>query len=220
MSNEASNDQLARECIARQFHDCEFQYLVHSSKIKLEKGTNNILINNRQSGITATKTVKTVLHDKKRCVQCKGKSNYAAVVRNTDTQKKNIIFMVKGGDDTFQALTKDHILSKSRGGTDNFKNLQSMCSPCNSEKGDTPDFSNHKLNSNEIAVDKAHYELLIEKQKDFAFARKRIKKVLKQLPWYVKMFGLHKKIERELKEPLVTRGYYQDGTPVDKLINK
>jgi len=33
-------------------------------------------------------------------------------------------------------LTIDHRIPKSKGGTDNLSNLQSMCDPCNQEKAD------------------------------------------------------------------------------------
>jgi 5-methylcytosine-specific restriction endonuclease McrA len=36
---------------------------------------------------------------------------------------------------THKHLTVDHIVPVSKGGTDDFSNLQTMCQPCNSSKG-------------------------------------------------------------------------------------
>lgn len=206
-----SNEELAKECIDRLFHDCEYKYMVNASKVKLEKGTNNILINGGRSKIIATKTVKTVLNDRKSCKGCKAKSNFAAIVRNINTDRLNVIFFIKDKEGNFQPLTKDHVLPKARGGTDAFKNLQSMCVRCNSDKADNADLSRQQLQTGDMVVERAHYESLVEKQKDFAFTRKRIKRLLKKMPWWMKMFGIHKYIERDLKEPLSHRGYY-NGT--------
>jgi len=40
-------------------------------------------------------------------------------------------------DPTGKALTIDHIKPRSKGGTNDDRNLQTMCSPCNNAKGDT-----------------------------------------------------------------------------------
>lgn len=207
---------LAKECVIDFFHDCEFLDVELAKNISLEKGTNNILIKKKHADIIATKTVKTVINDKKRCVGCFNISEFVAIVLNRDTGKRNIIFLVQPySDEGFYPLTKDHILAKSRGGTDAYKNLQSMCSLCNYEKGDTVDYSKHNINlkDGEIVVDKVHYESLIRKQQDFSGLRKRIKRIINHMPWYGKLFKLDKLIERELKEPLVEKGYYSDGKP-------
>jgi 5-methylcytosine-specific restriction endonuclease McrA len=36
----------------------------------------------------------------------------------------------------YDQMTIDHIIPKSKGGTDRWPNLQLMCGPCNNRKGD------------------------------------------------------------------------------------
>lgn len=43
------------------------------------------------------------------------------------------LFAVK--DDELILMTKDHIVPKSMGGNNHLSNLQTMCGPCNHEKG-------------------------------------------------------------------------------------
>ena len=206
-------EKMAKECIKRCFHDCRFLHLVDPTDVQLLKGTNTILIKGKACDITATKTVKTVLNGKKKCVGCNAISKAAVVVVNIDTGKKNVIFLVNGSDGTFVPLTKDHIVAKARGGTDSYQNLQSMCSVCNSEKADMVVDSNIK--DNEILIYRDHYESLITKQKDFSYTRKQIKKLMTSLPWYMRLLGVRKLIEQKLKEPLVEKGYYSIGKSVD-----
>ena len=207
-------DAMAMDCIKRSFHDCRFLYTVKPNDVKLLKGTNNVLINNKTCDITATRTVKTVLNGNKRCVNCNKVSEIVAVVVNKNTGKKNVVFLVKGDGETLTPLTKDHIIAKARGGTDKFENLQSMCSICNTEKADTIVNSLHD-DSKEVLIYRDHYDSLIAKQKDFSYTRKQIKKLLHTLPWYMKLMGVHKLIEKKLKEPLQEKGYYQPSSPID-----
>lgn len=206
-------EKLARDCIKRVFHDCRFLYLVKASDVKLMKGTNCVLIKGKECGITASRTVKTVINGNKKCVSCNLVSKYVAVVKNVNTHKTNVIFFVEGEDNTFIPLTKDHIVAKARGGTDKFKNLQSMCSVCNTEKADL--IVGQSTNADELLIYKNHYDSLITKQRDFSYTRKQIKKVIQSLPWYMKLLGIHRYIEKKLKEPLVEKGYYSCNETID-----
>lgn len=201
-------DEMAKNCITRSFHDCTFLYTVNSNNVKLLKGTKQVLINNKDVGIKASRTVQTVLRGKKKCVSCHEISEIVAVVLNNNTGKKNVVFLVKGDTNTLTPLTKDHIVAKSRGGTDKFENLQCMCSICNTTKADNIVNSEYDEDT-EILIYRDHYETLISKQKDFSYTRKQINKLLHSLPWYMKLLGVDKLIKRRLKEPLQEKGYYQ-----------
>lgn len=205
-----SKEPLIIDLINTIFLDYEYRYMMLTKDIKKHKTTNELLFYGKPSGIQATKTVKTALSYKTKCVGCGLISKYTAVVQNKDTGRYNVIFLVEQ-DGQFMPLTKDHILAKARGGTDTFKNLQCMCSYCNTNKGDSLDYPEHQLKDKDIIVDKEHYHSLVEKQKDFSFTRKNIKKLTKKLPWWMKVLGVNKIIEKELKSPLVSKGYYSDG---------
>ena len=43
------------------------------------------------------------------------------------------MYGVKNGEEVL--FTKDHIIPKSKGGKNHISNYQTMCEPCNSEKG-------------------------------------------------------------------------------------
>lgn len=206
------SENKARECIKNIFHDCKFLYVIDSKYVTLKKNTNKILIRGKLTNITASRTVKTAIKNNKRCISCKVDSHCVAVVRNVNTGRENVVFLIDNGE-RYVPLTKDHIVPKARGGTDKFQNLQCMCLDCNSEKADT--VAEHEGDGNTILVYRDHYDSLLEKQKDFSNTRQRIKEVIQHLPWYAKLFGLHTILERKLKVPLVKRGYYTSGKPLD-----
>lgn len=55
--------------------------------------------------------------------------------RRGDTPHLNFYHVGKRGGLTL--MTQDHIVPKSRGGSDDLKNLQTMCCSCNNRKGDS-----------------------------------------------------------------------------------
>lgn len=63
----------------------------------------------------------------------------AYAIANNDTRRSSwqifgdFVLETKPGDEV--PLTKDHIVPKSRGGSNEFKNYQTMCGPCNWDKG-------------------------------------------------------------------------------------
>lgn len=71
------------------------------------------------------------------CVSCGAKGVFFAIEH--EYRRKychlNLYAMDSEGDEVL--MTKDHILPKSKGGSESLKNLQPMCKPCNELKSDT-----------------------------------------------------------------------------------
>jgi len=66
-----------------------------------------------------------------------------APVRKSHTIPPHLNLFYKTTDGRLTLMTQDHILPKSRGGSDRQDNLQTMCSPCNNRKGDKMPGHNH-----------------------------------------------------------------------------
>lgn len=73
-----------------------------------------------------------------KCVECGFTGTYFALERHkyqrTEKYHFNLYGKNKNGKEIM--LTKDHIVPKAKGGTDDLNNFQVMCGPCNSKKGD------------------------------------------------------------------------------------
>jgi len=74
-----------------------------------------------------------------RCAKCGLKGSYFRLERHALGSRKNNfhfnLYAVNGnGHETL--MTKDHIIPKSKGGTNHISNLQTMCTHCNNHKDD------------------------------------------------------------------------------------
>jgi hypothetical protein len=68
------------------------------------------------------------------CVSCGLKIDFFAFERHLSDKRFHANgYGVKDGEEVL--FTKDHIIPKSKGGGDCLYNLQTMCSPCNQDKG-------------------------------------------------------------------------------------
>lgn len=121
------------------------------SVVSIEDGlaaikTNIELVANRKKPIKVTvngqpintKSLRlmTFFHDGLTCRCCKRIGTHFALERNnasTTAYHLNLWSTDENGDEYL--MTHDHILARSLGGVDNLSNTQTMCSPCNAEKG-------------------------------------------------------------------------------------
>ena len=78
------------------------------------------------------------------CVWCGIKGNVWRLESSPPSKKKHAINQLHSHfnlyvyyGDNFTLMTQDHILPKSRGGSDMIFNLQTMCSKCNGAKGNS-----------------------------------------------------------------------------------
>jgi hypothetical protein len=70
------------------------------------------------------------------CVGCGLKGEYYILERSVPVNTDKFHFNMYGVKDGKEILfTKDHVIPKSRGGTNKFVNFQTMCAPCNNAKG-------------------------------------------------------------------------------------
>jgi hypothetical protein len=68
------------------------------------------------------------------CSRCGLSGEYFAKERTTKWESYHLeLYAVKDGAEVL--MTHDHVLARSLGGADDLSNTQTMCSPCNTEKG-------------------------------------------------------------------------------------
>jgi 5-methylcytosine-specific restriction endonuclease McrA len=73
------------------------------------------------------------------CCRCGRHGEFFAKEKNHDGEARyhlNLYAVDDSGEEVL--MTKDHITPTSKGGADHISNYQTMCSPCNHDKGDEP----------------------------------------------------------------------------------
>jgi hypothetical protein len=66
-----------------------------------------------------------------KCVCCGKEGAYFQLTGDPNTNRRHFNLYAEDGT----LITKDHIVPKSKGGIDRVSNMQTMCEPCNKEKG-------------------------------------------------------------------------------------
>ena len=155
-----------------------------------------------------SRTVKVISNDNFLCKQCEGKAEYVTYQRANDNQQIYISFWIEKTNE-YVPLTKDHILAKSLGGTDAFENLQSLCYLCNQEKSDDlVSLDDQSVRSQQqTLLNKDQLDDYKKKVAHFKYARKKMKKLYNTVPWYYRILGVHKFIDKQLIEPMQRKGY-------------
>ncbi|ASV44553.1 hypothetical protein PBI_SCTP2_538 [Salicola phage SCTP-2] len=211
------------------FHPtCEDQYIILLDK----KG--NIVISNQEHNFS--KTAKVVMKDDYACKECEKPVNFIGVsISHIDNPEKPAVFFghLDYDEEHFTIMTKDHIIPKAEGGNNSMVNLQCLCYDCNQDKADKldgivenacpdnptkyridpndPRLNNKKRQRNFVKVDEEELNLMRQKIKDFYNTRKNIKNTINRIPWYYKLLGVDRYIEKKIKEYLVNKGYYSNG---------
>lgn len=181
--------------------------------------------------VRLSKTSKVCIRDYFSCSGCGKVAEFASIskIRNADHYVLN--FWLCNYKGVWNIMTKDHIMPKAAGGTNSMENFQAMCYDCNQEKScsltheqalkvkEKIEKQSSSLNQELIkleTISSQEKELLHKRVKDFSITRKCIKRSIQNMPWYLKMFGLHKYIEKNIKEPVVKLGYFEEGVQRDR----
>ena len=82
-----------------------------------------------------TRTIKCFKYKGTKCVSCGRKGEFFKLVKYDHLEYYHLWLFARHEKHGVVLMTKDHIIPKSRGGTDGFDNLQVMCACCNSRKG-------------------------------------------------------------------------------------
>lgn len=158
--------------------------------------------------IKPSRTVKVIHADEYKCVKCKKEAKYVTYQQSNDNGQIYIYFWIKKPT-SYVPLTKDHIHAKSLGGTDAYDNLQSLCYLCNQEKSDEIVLPNDGSDSRPKKVlDAEVYKDYKKKIADFKYLRKRIKRMVKTMPWYMKLLGFDKYFEKKVTSMMRNKGYF------------
>lgn len=159
--------------------------------------------------IKLTRTSKVVMKDKCRCVSCGVKATHVIICKESGSPVYSPRFFGYSNElESWVMFTKDHILPASEDGRNGFNNLQSMCYVCNQEKASDHDVNPEDLHKLSKANIHSHnYLQNQERIKDFKKTRVRLRKLIKNMPWYYKILGVHKLIEKRIMLPLAERGY-------------
>jgi len=174
-----------------------------------------------------------------KCVSCELEASFFALERhngNGDRYHLNLYALNSCGEEVL--FTKDHILPRSRGGPTSLHNMQTMCAPCNVQKGNGRPQIKGKRNG-EIKRMRRKLQIELDASKEegklvyipgttdgglaYVVIRKRRKILIKRMNW-LRSKSEHGQVKRRIKYLRVTilrelakikmtkKGLYQSGT--------
>lgn len=100
-----------------------------------DKNNNHSIVVEGYDVYTTSLRYKTFVEKGYKCVCCGRTGAYYALEKSHGSNLKRAHFNLYSNDDVL--MTKDHILPKSKGGADCIENMQTMCTICNVNKGNT-----------------------------------------------------------------------------------
>lgn len=74
-----------------------------------------------------------------KCWNCGAQAHAFVLARETQSHEKLCLKLLALKDNTLVELTRDHIIPKSKGGSNAVKNLRVGCAPCNNSRGNAMD---------------------------------------------------------------------------------
>lgn len=210
-SNSISNEikQMAMDCVSEYFADCDYIAVVNCRDIRVKSSKMFVNVDGKLYTMRRSKTSKVAHKDAYKCLDCQLTAKDYALLMMNKSSKTYILAYIGNTGRKFIPLTKDHIVPRLLGGSDAMVNLQCLCYECNQLKShsytDKPiEESNHRI----ITIRMDEYNALCKKQSDFTATRENIKRTINKLPWYYRILGVGKFLERRIKAPIEIRGYY------------
>lgn len=100
-----------------------------------DKNNNHSIVVEGYDVYTTSLRYKTFIEKGYKCVCCGRIGSYYALEKSHGSNLKRAHFNLYADDDVL--MTKDHIWPKSKGGMDCIENMQTMCTICNKDKGNS-----------------------------------------------------------------------------------
>lgn len=184
--------------------------VINSECKNIDKNCNHNIKVEGHDVYTTSLRYKTFIEKGYKCVCCGRTGSYYALEKSVNSNQNRAHFNLYSDDDVL--MTKDHILPRSKGGMDCIDNMQTMCTICNSNKGNSvqdgyvPSDVQKKKKNNRcyiwygtkkfISMDKAVHVMANGNKKAFGTVKKHIRESIKNgTPYCGEVWRYGKEIE-------------------------